>query len=185
METRLLGRAPAKMGTSHIFWEVGDSGYAKFAMKNEDVTRVAFLRSRYELIRPPNPILSEDRGHTKGNFLVDIPCADVIQRKLHAKKLSVENTNRLHENLASSLHTRATVDGLKREMYQISEQLRSLSVMVSTNPFLREKALSSFDCTEAVDIPLVKHGVRHTLEHFPSLRSVPRFTKYIKNDKGL
>ena len=89
-------RASAKMGTSHIYWQVADSGYAKFAMKNEEATRVAFLQGRYGLVCPPNPLLSEDRGVTKGNFLVDIPCSDVLQRKLNGKKISIENTSRIH-----------------------------------------------------------------------------------------
>ena len=178
------GKPKAKMGTAHRYWQVADSGYAKFAMKNEDKTRVSFLHGRYSLERSPNPILAETADCTKGWYLVKMPTDAALARKREEAELASTNAALEQENLALQLNIKTKNDLLQKEHARLSRELRELGVTVSTNSFQRERALLSWEIEPVTHNPK-RCGVKHTLQHFPSLRSKPRFTAYIKNDKGL
>lgn len=177
-------KPPAKMGTPHVYWQVADSGYAKFAMKNENRTRVAFLHGRYSLERAPNALFAEKAEDTRGQFLVSVPSPRQIEKGRVDEELVLANEQSQRANLAIGLQTRAEVERLKVEHARLSAELRNLNVMVSTNPFTREKALLAFD-NPPDELTATRCGVKHYLQHFPCLRSKPQYTAYIKNNKGL
>jgi len=172
------------MGTSHIYWLVPTSGYASFAMKKEDRTRVAMLHGRYSLERTPNPILSENPEDARGAYLIKLPSAAQLDKKREEKELAESNAQAALHNTAIGLQTRIQVDALKSEHARLTRELRELELEVSPNPFARERALAAFDSSPG-HVPMPKHGVKHTLQHFPRIRSKPQYTAYIKNNKGL
>jgi len=185
MATKDAATKPAaKMGTAHKYWQVADSGYAKFAMKNEDKTRVSFLHGRYALERSPNPVLAETADDAKGWYLVKMPSDTAVARKREEAELASTNAALEQDNLALQLNIKTKNDLLQKEHARLSRELRELGVAISTNSFQREKALLSWE-VEPVSYDPKRCGVKHTLQHFPCLRSKPRFTAYIKNDKGL
>jgi len=175
---------PAKMGTPHRYWQVADSGYAKFAMKNEDRTRVAFLHGRYSLERAPNAVFAQNAEDTRGQYLVKVPSPRQIEKRRVDAELVLAKEQAQQANLVIGLQTRAEVERLKVEHARLSAELRNLNVMVSTNPFTREKALMAFD-NPPIELETKRLGVKHYLQHFPCLRSKPQYTAYIKNNKGL
>ena len=178
-------KTPAKMGTPHIYWKVPTSGYFKFAAENEEKTRVQFLHGRYSLERPPNPLFAETNGDVRGEYLVKVPSVAVLERKQHEAACAAANSLAVHDNLQAGLSARAEIDNLKREHARLALELRSLATAVSLNSFSREKALAAFDIATPTIVPRPRHGVSHSLQHFPCIRSKPQYTSYIKNNKGL
>lgn len=145
-------KPPPKMGTAHRYFQVADSGYFKFAMKKEEKTRADFFHGRYGLIRNTNPLFAETLAETKGQYLVNMPSREEVERAVNNGQFSATNRLAEQENTASKLRARAEIDNLKREHARISKELREIDVSISPNPFSREKALAAFDIAEVATL---------------------------------
>lgn len=174
---------PKGFGTRHIYWEVPSSGYFQFAAAKETRTRVRFAAEKLELKRSPNPVLAETpRSKNPGgqDYLVPLPPPSLPSDAL----LTSTAADNAHTVLAKQLQAAVEVDALQKEHARLSKELRKIEFMTGTNSFQREQFLLSTD-QELTVLDPPRFGCGKTMMHFPCLRSKPRFTLFIKNEKKL
>lgn len=167
-------KVPSKgFGTKHIYWKTDTSGYFVSAAQKETKTRVKFADEKFELERSTNPLFAESPStKPKGQYLVSLPPPHNPSEAL----LTSTGEENKHTVLTASLKTAVEVDHLKREHARLSQELRELEFMTSTDSFLREKALHSFDITYSTFAP-PHFGCGKSMPLFSCIRSKPKYTQ--------